>query len=46
MTLMNEKVWTKDKMPALFAAFVKKEADLAVLDKFAAIIEERKAELA
>ena len=46
MTLMNEKVWTKDKMPALFETFVKKEADLAVLDKFATIIEKRKAELA
>ena len=45
MTLMNEKVWTNDKMPPLFAAFVKREADVKVLDEFSAIIEERRQEL-
>lgn len=45
MTLMNEKVWTRDKMPPLFAAFVKKEADVKVLDEFSTIIEERRQEL-
>ena len=44
-TLMNEKVWTNDKMPPLFAAFVKKEADVKVLDEFSTIIEERRQEL-
>ena len=44
-TLMNEKVWTNDKMPPLFSAFVNNEADLAVLEQFDAIIQARKQEL-
>ncbi len=44
-TLVNEKVWTNDKMPPLFSAFVNNEADLAVLDQFDAIIQARKQEL-
>lgn len=44
-TLMNEKVWTNDKMPPLFSAFVNNEADMAVLDQFDAIIQARKQEL-
>lgn len=44
-TLMNEHVWTNDKMPPLFAAFVKNEASYAVLDEFCKIIEERKHQL-
>lgn len=44
-TLMNEKVWTNDKMPPLFAAFVKNEASVEVLDQFDQMIKERKQEL-
>ena len=44
-TLMNENVWTSDKMPPLFAAFVNNEADIEVLDQFSAIIDARKQEL-
>ncbi len=44
-TLMNEQVWTNDKMPPLFSAFVNNEADIAVLEQFDAIIKARKQEL-
>ncbi len=44
-TLMNENVWTNDKMPPLFAAFVKNEANVEVLDEFEEIIKARKCEL-
>lgn len=44
-TLMNEKVWTNDKMPPLFAAFVKNEASVEVLDQFDQMIQQRKQEL-
>lgn len=44
-TLMNEHVWTNDKMPPLFSAFVNNEADLEVLEQFDAIIKARRQEL-
>ncbi len=44
-TLMSENVWTNDKMPPLFAAFVKNEANLEVLDEFDEIINARRREL-
>ena len=44
-TLMNEQVWTNDKMPQLFEAFIKNEANLEVLDQFDKMIAERRQEL-
>lgn len=45
-TLMNDNIWSNDKMPPLFAAFVKNEATTEVLDEFCKLIEDRKHELA
>lgn len=45
-TLMNDNIWSNDKMPPLFAAFVKNEASRAVLDEFCELINERKQQMA
>ena len=43
--LVGEDVWSKDRVPAMFTAFVEKEATLESLDEFEKIINARKNEL-
>ncbi len=44
-TLIDENIWTKEKMPMLLSAFVETTADLEVLEEFNRIIEQKKKEL-
>ena len=43
--LVGEDVWSKDRVPAMFTAFVEKEATLESLDEFEKIINARRNEL-
>lgn len=44
-TLVLDNVWTRERIPDVFAAFVNETNDAAVLDEFVEIINARKAQL-